>query len=42
MELIADLNLIKSEERNKLEQEASELTAIFVSSGKKLQNRKFT
>ncbi|MBN1987589.1 MAG: four helix bundle protein [Prolixibacteraceae bacterium] len=41
LELIADFNLIKSEERNKLEQEASELAAIFVSSRKKLQNRKF-
>jgi four helix bundle protein len=41
LELIDDFNLIKSEQRSKLEKEASELTAIFVSSRKKLQNRKF-
>jgi len=41
LELIDELMLIKSEQRNKLEREASELVAIFVSSRKKLQNRKF-
>jgi four helix bundle protein len=41
LELIADHNLIQSDERNNLEKEAAELTAIFVSSRKKLQNRKF-
>lgn len=41
LELIRELELINSEQRDKLEQEASELVAIFVSSRKKLQNRKF-
>lgn len=41
LELINDFELIQSEKRNKLEKEAAELTAIFVSSRKKLQNRKF-
>lgn len=42
LELIDNFDLIKSEDRNGLEKEASELTAIFVSSRKKLQNRKFS
>ena len=41
LELIDDFELIKSGQRDKLEKEATELTAIFVSSRKKLQNRKF-
>ena len=41
LELIDNFGLIKSEQRNNLEKEAAELTAIFVSSRKKLQNRKF-
>ena len=41
LELIDNFELIKSEQRNKLEKEASELAAIFISSRKKLQNRKF-
>ncbi len=42
LELADDLELLKSAARDELENEASELTAIFVSSRKKLQNRKFT
>ncbi len=41
LELIADHDLIQSDERKNLEKEAAELTAIFVSTRKKLQNRKF-
>ena len=41
IELIDNLQLISSEQRNILEEEASELVAIFISSRKKLQNRKF-
>lgn len=41
LELIDELDLIRSTERDRLKQEASELVAIFVSSRKKLQNRKF-
>ena len=41
LELIENFGLIKSEQRNNLEKEAAELTAIFISSRKKLQNRKF-
>jgi hypothetical protein len=36
-----ELELIISKERDKPEREASETVAIFVSSRKKLQNRKF-
>lgn len=41
LELMDELQLIQSERRDSLQQEASELVAIFVSSRKKLQNRKF-
>jgi four helix bundle protein len=41
LEIINELRLIHSIERDKLEKEASELVAIFVSSRKKMQNRKF-
>jgi four helix bundle protein len=41
LELIDELKLIHSEQRDQLEKEASELVDIFVSSRKKLQNRKF-
>ena len=41
LELIKNLKLIDSEQRNILEKEASELVAIFVSSRKKLHQRKF-
>ncbi|WP_319231953.1 four helix bundle protein [Draconibacterium orientale] len=41
LELIDNLRLINSEQRNNLEKEASELVAIFISSRKKLHQRKF-
>jgi len=41
LELIDELRLINSDQRNKLEKEASELVAIFVSSRKKLHKREF-
>lgn len=41
LELMADLGLLNSEQRDKQEKEASELVAIFVSARKKLKYRKF-
>lgn len=41
LELIDNLKLVNSEQRNNFEKEASELVAIFISSRKKLHQRKF-
>ncbi len=41
IEMIKDSCIIVSDDREKLEKEASELVAIFISSRKKLQNRTF-
>ena len=41
LEIIGELEILLSPQRNELEKEAAELVAIFISSRKKLQNRKF-